>query len=130
MCPSAEEFSPCSCGDQGDDTIFIDCLNRGINDENASAILESFLQPGMSPVTNIILTTNLLTIVPPEIARFPQLLSLSINRQFVQTINSFIPDSVRVLDFSINAIATIEPGILNGYSVSKLFFYLYNISNT
>ena len=53
VCPSDSDISPCSCKDKGDGTILLDYAVTGLDDEKASDILNAFLQPGISPLSEI-----------------------------------------------------------------------------
>ena len=121
ICPL--DVAPCECSDRGDGTLNLDCYNRGLGQEKTSEILQSFLQPGISPLSWLQLAINGLTVVPTEIAQFPQLRELGLDRQGVQMLtvpqNAF-PNSLIFLDLSFNGIPSIEPGALNGKN-DKLF---------
>lgn len=113
ICPS--DVTPCECSDRGDGTLNLDCYNRGLSQETASTILQSFLQPGISPLSWLNLVMNGLTAVPPEIVQFSELRELGLNLQTIQMIqpNTF-PSSLIYLDLSANELTSIAPGALNG----------------
>ena len=116
VCPSKMDYSPCNCLDSGDETIVINCGSTKINEERVSQVLESFLQPEISPVSAIQLCCNGLANVPPEIARFPQLQSLNLDQnEAIGTIPSdAFPDSLTFLDSYFNGVTQVEPGALKG----------------
>jgi len=130
ICPL--DVAPCECSDRGDGTLNLDCYNRGLGQEKTSEILQSFLQPGISPLSWLALGINGLTAVPTEIAQFPQLRVLGLNAQGVQFLmvpqNAF-PSPIIYLDLSYNGITSIEPGALNGKN-DKLFYKYFKQAQT
>ena len=113
FCPA--DIAPCQCNNQGDGTIAINCGATEISQERASAVLDLFLQPGLSPVSAIDLQYNGFTTIPLQIARFTQLRSLNLQQQAIRTIPSgAFPASLTFLEIHLNLINSIQPGALQG----------------
>ena len=113
FCPA--DIAPCQCSNQGDGTIGINCGATEISQDRASAVLNLFLQPGLSPVSAIDLQYNGFTTIPLQISKFTQLRSLNLQQQAIRTIPSgAFPDSLTFLEIHLNLINSIQPGALKG----------------
>ena len=74
-----------SGGYGGDGTsIALSCARNLLGDVRISEILEAFLNtPSISPVSVMHLNSNLLTRIPPQLPKFTQLSTISLDRNFI-----------------------------------------------
>ena len=79
VCPSQADIVPCTCIDQGDNTVALNCANSALTTERANAVLDLFLQPEISPLSAVWMNNNLeLTSFPTQLTNFKELKQLAL----------------------------------------------------
>ena len=88
LCPKAENVSPCLCmHNQEDDTAFLFCEERNLDDDKASKILDAFLNtPGVNPLGIVLFSANQLTRIPDQLRYFNKLSNVELNNNRISSI--------------------------------------------
>lgn len=128
VCPPDADFNPCTCteaNEAGTGLIRLYCYNQNLDDAKINSILNSFLRPGVSPVSDLVLSLNVLTRVPDQILLLPQLVDVDMDRNKIRSIaaGSFNFKTVLLGDLELdnNQLETIEPGAFQGKIYCTLF---------
>ena len=121
VCPPEADFAPCTCTEvNGADTglIRLYCYNQNLDDAKINNILNSFFRPGVSPISDLVLSLNGLTRVPDQISLMPQLVDVDMDRNRIRSIltASFNFNTVLLGDLELdnNQLETIEPNAFLG----------------
>ena len=116
VCPVEADTAPCTCIDQGDDTVGLNCANTALTTERANAVLDLFLQPEISPLTAVWMNNNLeLTSYPSRLSNFKELKLLALYFTNIKSIPSgAFPDSVASLSLYFSGLTRIEPDTFRG----------------
>jgi len=120
ICPAFEIYSPCTCTERpiSPDTIEIDCVYRFLSDSRMNEIMDALLTtPGISPVSILFLSNNLLTRVPDQIRFFPRLTTANLDYNKLTSIDNGafnFTTKLSYLNIFGNQIATIAPGAFQG----------------
>lgn len=122
VCPPAQDYRPCNCQTWKEDFSWLFCFNLNLNDTKTSQILSAFLSnPSISPLGAVTLNDNLLTKVPEELNRFPQLVFINLAGNNIRVIPTgafkFTATADHVLLYE-NEISLIEPGAFQGLAKS------------
>lgn len=90
VCPAPADYEPCVCVDSGDGlTIELQCRNLNLTDVLASAILDAFIVPTVSPLSRLDMSLNALTKVPDQIASsLHQLVYVNLPNNQIQSLPS------------------------------------------
>ena len=89
LCPKKENVSPCLCmHNEEDDTAFLFCEERNLNDDKASKILDAFVNtPGVSPLGMVLFSSNHLTRIPDQLRLFNKLSNVELNNNRIGSID-------------------------------------------
>ena len=131
ICPPVEAISPCNCYEYQfkPTTTSLNCYFRNLNDSQASAILDAYLNtPNVSPVGQLLLNYNeLLTRVPVQMKSFTQLSETFLSYNSFTSIESGAfnftdgANPLQYLDLGFNQLTTIAPGAFKGSNFSFRF---------
>ena len=120
VCPSPTDYAPCSCTDYSGDGIglWLNCLNKNLDDDQISEILNSFLAtPVVGPLKAVTLFQNRLNRVPDQIRQLDQLVYLNFEYSFITMIpkDAFnFSTQLEELDLIHNRMIGIEAGAFQG----------------
>ena len=72
---------------QEDDTAFLFCEERNLDDDKASKILDAFLNtPGVNPLGIVLFSANQLTRIPDQLRYFNKLSNVELNNNRISSI--------------------------------------------
>ena len=120
VCPPPSDYYPCSCTDfYGDGLgVWLNCLNKNIDDDQISVILNSFLStPGVSPLKALTLFQCRLNRIPDQLRLLDQLVYLNFEYNNITSIDSDtfnFSSQLEELDLIHNRMISIEPGAFQG----------------
>ena len=126
VCPSPTDYSPCTCTDfYGDGLgVWLNCLNKNVDDDQISLILNSFLStPGVSPLKALTLFQCRLNRIPDQLHLLDQLVYLNFEYNNITSIDrGAFNFSIQLeeLDLIHNRMVSIEPGAFQGKKWSDL----------
>ena len=128
-CPQSAAISPCKCS-KSMNGININCKNQSLSDSQLSTILNVFLSPGISPVTQLDASYNKLTKIPSQIPNFTSLQFIQLNSNQITSIPSgtfnYPSTTYLMVDLSWNQIRDISSCAFNLPKIKTIQIYLYS----